>query len=83
MTEEELVVAVITHKAGFDLDLFGGMLCARGTEQGVFCVSWNTDAASAGGPSDQEEEFKDPVEAATFFVQKRHELKLGMDYENG
>jgi hypothetical protein len=82
--EVELVKTVISHEAGYDLDLFGGMLCIRST----------------GGPINNEEtievEWQSPHDtplqvksfpkaeldsAARFFVEKRHDLGIGLDYE--
>lgn len=77
MTEVELVLAVLTHRAGFDISIFGGMLVARSTEDGRFCVGSDFVFPDIVG----EQVFTDPLSAAEFFVQKRHELKIGVDYE--
>lgn len=79
MDEVDFVVQVITHPAGFDLDLFA-MLCCRPTDQGVYCVTYNP-TGEYNDPDKWEECFEDPVEAARYFVAKRNEMKLGIDYE--
>ena len=39
MTEKQMIVAIITHPAGYDVDLFS-MFCVRPTEDGKFCVTY-------------------------------------------
>jgi len=76
MTEEQFkkevdfVENVITHYAGYDLDLFG-YLCIRPTDQGIWCVD----------VGNEEIVFSSPKEAAVFFVQTRLKLNLGLDLE--
>ena|SRR5271157_46984 len=81
--EVAIVKAAIAHPAGFDLDFGGGLIFIRTTDQLTIEVEWK-DMKGA-----EEKEIVDyksfPVEqideAATFFVQKRHELRLGIDFE--
>ena len=81
--EIELVYQVITHPAGFILDLFGGMLCIRsyfvevGTE---WEVTWE-EILDGGKVVDSFRQFLDAKEAATFFVEKRYDMQLGIDME--
>lgn len=76
--EIDFVVQVITHPAGFDLDLFG-CFCIRPTDQGVWCVAWvdPINPINIG----TEKCFSTPIEAATFFVNKRYEDRIGIDFE--
>jgi hypothetical protein len=82
--EVELVMCVISHPAGYDLDLFGGMLLIRSTDQDTVEVEWLLPANSIRTSSETEyesfpsEQLRD---AAIFFVKKRHEMKLGIDFE--
>jgi hypothetical protein len=77
--EVELVVAVLKHPAGYDLDLFGGMLFIRSTDQETYECEWETGSM----PKTDHKSFpQDQIkEAAIFFVKKRHEMALGVDYE--
>lgn len=76
MTEIELITAVITHPAGYDVDLFA-TFCVRPVEDGSYCVSYE----GVNLKDSWEKCFTDPVEAAKYFVAKRHELQLGIDIE--
>jgi hypothetical protein len=91
MTREEevaLVEAVINCPVGYDLDLFGGMMCIRTTggpmnmEETVE-VEW--EVMIGAKPNRGTQSFpKNPTDiraAAQFFVDKRHELQIGIDYE--
>ncbi len=84
--EINLVKAVIDHAAGFDLDLFGGMLVIRSTggpmnDEETIEVEWNmmigtkAEVGTQSFPKDQSQQ------AAIFFVEKRHELRCGIDFE--
>lgn len=72
--EIKFVTSVITHPAGYDLDLFG-MYCVRPTDQGVWCVSWEENGKTV------ERTFNTPEVAAAFFVNMRHEREAGIDIE--
>jgi hypothetical protein len=82
--EIELVYQVITHPAGYILDLFGNMLYIRsyfvetGTE---WEVTWE-DIQEGSVVVDSFKQFLDAREAATFFVEKRYEMQLGIDIES-
>ncbi len=82
--EVALVKSVIEHPAGYDLDLFGGVLTIHTcdgpmsvTEKTVE-VEWELPTGPSGGESFP---WSKREEAAAFFVRKRHELHLGIDYE--
>lgn len=82
--EEEiaLVIAVLKHPAGFDLDLFGGMLFVRSTDQNTFEVEWDQDWEEFDEvPGKRYESFSTAEEAAKFFVEKRHKFRMGIDFE--
>ena len=82
--EIALVQAAIAHPAGFDLDFGGGLIFIRTTDQLTIEVEWldahnmPTNRNATCYKSFLIGEIK---EAATFFVQKRHELRLGFDFE--
>jgi hypothetical protein len=77
--EVEVLTKIMQHPAGFNVDLFGGLLTLRGLPGGVYAVSETKDAAS---PSyDEENTFLSAREAAEFFVKRRLELRLGVDFE--
>ncbi len=82
--EEEisLVIAVLKHPAGFDLDLFGGMLTVRSTDQNTFEVDWYQDWEEFDEtPGKRYESFSTIEEAARYFVEKRYQYRLGVDFE--
>lgn len=95
--EIDFVLKVITHSAGYDLDLFGSM-CVRPTDQGVWCVNWEQDQPINDSSNDLyfcmiqsrygdrtiyeiEKSFPTAKEAAEFFVRKRYQKKIGLDFE--
>lgn len=86
MTREEeidLIKKILDHPAGFDLGLFV-MLKIRSHSNG-YEVAWD----KAADPKSLEDEynkdyyrdFSSLQEAVEFFVDKRHELQLGLDIE--
>ena len=84
--EVDLVRSVINHPAGFDLDLFGGMLVIRSTggpmsNEETFEVEWNMMIGSKAEVGTKSFPKEQPGEAANFFVKKRHELRCGIDFE--
>ena len=82
--EIELVYQVITHPAGYILDLFGNMLYIRSyfTEVGTeYEVVWE-EILDGGTVVDSFKQFLDAKEAATFFVEKRCDMQLGIDIEH-
>lgn len=80
-TEVALVEQLITHPAGFGLDYGGGLLVIHLSDEEGFEVEW--DAMKDSKPLNGFKGFKAERshEAATFFVKKRHELRLGVDFE--
>lgn len=75
--EIKLIYNLLRHPAGFDIDI-AGLLWVRQYEWPQWAVEWEH-------PSDNSkielEEFNSALEAATFFVDKRHERELGLDFE--
>jgi hypothetical protein len=86
--EEEiaLVQAIIDAPAGYDLDLFGGMLIIRSTggpmnDEETIEVEWNMMIETKAEVGTQSFQKTDSLAAARFFVEKRHELRCGIDFE--
>jgi hypothetical protein len=89
MSEEDLILALITHPAGYIVDLFA-MLSVRGADEGLtsYEVEWDhgygvlghvPENAASAGPTWAN--FKDPRDAVAFFLKKREEFGLGLDLE--
>jgi len=80
--EVKLVYEVINHPSGFDLDI-AGVCCIRRYEYPKWAVEWETYYNPHATPKSLMEvkEFDDAMEAAQFFVELRHKLELGLDYE--
>lgn len=77
--EIELICMVITHPAGFDLDI-AGTLCIRRYEYPVWAVE--EEVAFGGNVGKYNvKEFDEPRKAASYFVERRHALQLGLDFE--
>ena len=74
--EIKLLYQVITHPAAFIIDLFGGMLYLRST-----CDDYEVGCDAEKG-YEWHRSFSDALEAVTFFVEKRHERELGIDFES-
>lgn len=86
LTENEiaLIATLIKHTAGYAVDLFGGLMCIRSTDQNTFEVEW--DIRCIDGNENLESKidylsFSTAEEAAKCFVEKRHEFRLGVDFE--
>lgn len=86
MSEVDLIAAVLEHPAGFDLNMFAtlGVRSAFEGDKVVYLVykerTWSeTDATTFN--RGWEEMFATAREAAERFVQKRHEMQLGIDIE--
>ena len=73
--EIKLVHEIITHPSGFDLDI-AGILCIRRYEHPLWAVECENNEHKL-----EVKEFDDPLEAATYFVEFRHKLELGLDFE--
>ena len=87
--EEEIqhVINFLSHPAGFDVDL-GGMLCIRPIDEYSPPEHWEVDwienaevEVSPAFPYEFHKEFSTLEEAATFFVEKRHYMCSGLDFE--
>ena len=76
--EIKMVYQLIGHPAGFILDLFGEMLFIRSTYY-EFEIGW--EEVLDGLVLKNYKLFWDLQDAATFFVEKRHEMQLGIDFE--
>ncbi len=79
--EVALVSAVIAHPAGFDLDFGGGLIFIRTTDQETIEVEWEAMVGAKVHKDHKSFPIEQRDEAASFFVQKRHELRLGIDFE--
>lgn len=86
MSEKELIVALLKHPAGYSADLFSMLEIRSATSDGlmqgdiVYCVGNSCDDIVPKAER-WEEVFDTPEEAAEFFIEKRHELELGLDIE--
>ncbi len=78
--EIKLIHQIITHRAGFIIDLFGGMITIRSHSDG-FEVAWQTFDDSLVYDWHRDYAHHDSLEAVTFFVEKRHALQCGIDFE--
>jgi len=76
--EIKMVQTIIDHPAGFIVDLFGKMLYIRTTESN-WEVTW--EMLLDEQIVDSYKAFTSSEEAVRFFVEKRHELQLGIDFE--
>lgn len=79
--EEEIdhLVKFLQHPAGFDVDM-AGQLCIRPVYETT--QHWEVDWEEIEGTINLKfyKLFGDLKEAATFFVEKRHYLCLGLDF---
>ena len=75
--EIELVYDLLSHPAGFDIDI-AGLLWVRQYEWPQWAVEWNTPADTS---KIEVQEFNNALDAATFFVAKRYELGYGLDFD--
>lgn len=76
--EIKMLLAVIDHPAGFLIDMFGGLLYIRSTYY-EWEVGWKIYLESQ--EVDSHRLFTTSLEAVIFFVEKRHELQCGIDFE--
>lgn len=89
--EIQAVHQLIILSAGYDVDI-QGYLRIRQYEYSVWAVEWEEEVMQCQSVTDTPiiystkkeyvKEFEDSLEASEFFVKKRHELKLGLDYHN-
>jgi hypothetical protein len=85
MTIEEEIQHLITflrHPGGFDVDM-SGILCIRPIDEGSPPTSWEVDweEIDDGIILNFSKEFPNLEEAAQFFVEKRHYLCEGADFQ--
>jgi hypothetical protein len=73
-----LIHQVVTHPAGYNIDLFGDLVEIQGNDQGTYEVAWCPGPNAKAHPY---RSFKSPLRAAAFFVWKRHKLGFGVDYD--
>ena len=71
--EVKLIHDLILHPAGFSIESCGD-LCIRRLEDPRWCVSWEPHSKT-------EIVFENSLEAVEFFVDKRSELQLGLDFD--
>jgi hypothetical protein len=68
---------LIQRPAGYDIDMFGGLLTLRGLEGRGYAVSWDNPGSQENG----EEEFDDALAATRRFLELRKERQIGLDFE--
>lgn len=80
MTEENLILATITHPAGYIVTSFA-ILWVRGNEDpNIWSVEWEDDLVEPLGV-EKSKTFDSAIEAVKFFIDARHRCGIGMDYE--
>lgn len=85
MTIEEevaLIIPVLRHPAGFDIDM-GGILCIRPVHECSPPEYWEVDweFLEDGMACKYHKVFDNLQEAATFFVEKRRYFCWGLDFD--
>lgn len=79
--EIDKVTLLLQHPCGYGVDQ-SGVLWVRRYEHPMWAVEWEVDNYLDPKKTRIEvKEFDTPYAAATFFVNKRHEMELGLDYE--
>lgn len=83
-SEIDLVYKLLSHPAGYDIDIEGS-LWVRRYEYPMWAVEWEVPHEKqinevVTKTKVEVKEFENVLEAAIFFVDKRHDLKLGIDY---
>ncbi len=81
--EIELLIPVLLHPAGFDIDL-GGTLCIRPIYEQCSPEYWEVDweQDEDGMRCQYHKTFSNLREATTFFVEKRRYMCSGLDFES-
>ena len=74
--EIALIIKVLTHPAGFNIDLFGGLLSINSTEDPC---CWEVTGSVNG--KEYWKSFSTVEEAAMFFCEERRRRQLGIDLE--
>lgn len=77
--EVDLIIKVLEHPACFAVDLFT-LLYIRSHCDG-YEVSWEEDGVPISNIKCKHKNFSSLKEAAQFFIDKRYELEMGMDFE--
>ena len=77
--EVELIIKVLGHPACFAVDLFT-LLYIRSHSYG-YEVSWEEDGVPISDNKCKHKDFTNLKEAAQFFIDKRYELEMGIDFE--
>jgi hypothetical protein len=80
--EVALVKAVVGHPAAFSLDFGGGLIFIRTTDQETIEVEWSAMVGAKVHHDHKSFPVEQLDEASAFFVSKRHELRLGFDFEH-
>lgn len=80
--EVKHLITFLSHEAGFDVDM-GGVLCIRPIDEGSPPTFWEVDweETDDGIKLSFAKEFPNLEEAAQFFVEKRHYLCEGADFQ--
>ena len=85
MTLEEEIKSVydlITHPAGYDVGC-SGLISIRRYEYPKWAVEWEERSYLVNCPDRLEVlEFDDPMKAAECFVDLRHQVYVGLDYDS-
>jgi len=80
--EIEQLIAFLSHPAGFVVGLSGILEICPGDEESpptYWAVSWSEE--DGGTVYDFAKSFVSLQEAATFFVEKRHYMCVGLDFQ--
>jgi hypothetical protein len=75
--ERAAIITLITAPAGYEVDLFGGLLSVRRLEDGRFALHQE----KPDGSNPTEKIYTQVEDAVDRFLALRSELKLGFDYE--
>lgn len=78
--EIKLIYDVITHRAAFIIDLFGGMLMIRSHSDG-YEVAWKEYLDGMECDFHRDFRYDETMDAVIFFVEKRFDYQLGIDFE--
>ena len=78
MTEAEVLLATVTHPAGFAVTVFA-FLWLRPLEDGRYAVTFD----GIDEIEQWEEIFDDPAAAVTYFIAYRNKHEWGADHETG
>lgn len=80
--EIALIIPVLNHPGGFDVDM-GGVLCIRPIYEQSPPEYWEVDweQEDDGMICKYHKTFDNVFDAATFFVEKRRYLCLGLDFD--